>query len=141
VSLEDIVVLPRMQSASWSILAVMVIASTLVVSIQFAFSVLAGGVISIGSFWLSQRDVVRMAANITASPTLEDRQAQARQGQKGYLLKFWLRLIIVGIGLFLLIKFKLVNIFGLILGLSTVVLGIAFVALGAAGRYVFRGRR
>jgi uncharacterized PurR-regulated membrane protein YhhQ (DUF165 family) len=79
--------------------------------------------------------------SVTSLSSPEDRKAKAQQGQKGYLLKFWMRIVIIGIVLLLLIKGKGVNIFGLILGLSTVVIAITFISLDVARRYFFRGRR
>jgi hypothetical protein len=130
-----------MQVISWTLLAVMTLGSALLVSPWFAWSVFAGGVISICSFWVSNKDVMRLIHSVTSLASPEDRKAQARQGQKGYLLKFWLRIVLIGIVLLLLIKGKAVNILGLILGLSTVVIAITFIALDVVRRYFFRGRR
>jgi len=130
-----------MQVISWALLAVMTVASAVIVSLWFAWSVFAGGVISICSFWVSNKDVMRMIDSITSLPAPEDRKAKAQQGQKGYLLKFWLRIVLIGIVLLLLIKSRAVNIFGLIIGLSTVVFAITFISLDVARHYFFRGRR
>ncbi|TKB24894.1 ATP synthase subunit I [Desulfopila sp. IMCC35006] len=133
--------LQKMQVISWILLAVMTIASAILVSWWFAWSVFAGGVLSIVSFWVSSKDVLRMIGSISSLSSLDDRKAQAQQGQKGYLLKFWIRIVLIGIVLLFLIKGKVVNVFGLILGLSTVVVAITFISLNMAGHYFFRGRR
>lgn len=138
---EDLLTLQKMQVISWICLALLAAGSAVLVSLAFAWAVLVGGVISIGSFWVSHRDVVRMIESVTALPVVEARQAQARQGQKGYLIKFWIRLAIIGVVLLVLIKSQAVNIFGLILGLSTVVLTITILSLHVARHYFFRGRR
>ncbi len=138
---ESEAALQKMQVISWIVLAVMVTAAAIFVSWWFAVSVLAGGVVSIVSFWVSSTDVLRMIGLIVARSSLEDRKTQAQQGQKGYLLKFWIRIVLIGIVLLLLIKSKVVNIFGLILGLSTVVVAITFISLNMARHYFFRGRR
>lgn len=138
---EDLLTLQKMQVISWICLALLTAGSALFASLAFAWAVLVGGVISIGSFWLSHRDVMRMIESVTALPAIEARQAQARQGQKGYLLKFWVRLALIGVVLLVLIKSQAVNIFGLILGLSTVVLTITILSLNVARHYFFRGRR
>lgn len=130
-----------MQVISCIVLAVMTLASAVLVSLWFAWSVFAGGLVSIASFWISNKDVMRMVHSVTSIPSPEDRKAQAQQGQKGYLLKFWLRIVLIGIVLLFLIKSKTVNIFGLILGLSTVVIAITFISLNVVGHYFFRGRR
>ncbi len=133
--------LQKMQAVSWTLLAVLTLGSVVLVSVWFAWSVFAGGLVSIGSFWLSNKDVMRLIDSISAQPGLEERKAKAQQGQKGYLLKFWLRIVLIGVVLLLLIKGKAVNIFGLILGLSTVVFAIIFISLDMVRRYYFRGRR
>jgi hypothetical protein len=138
---EDGLSLQKMQVISWTLLAVMTVSSAMLVSLWFAWSVFAGGVISICSFWVSNKDVMRMIDSVTSLSSPEDRKAQAQQGQKGYVLKFWMRIVIIGIVLLLLIKWKVVNIFGLILGLSTVVFAIMFISLNVARHYFFRGRR
>lgn len=138
---EDLLTLQKMQVISWVCLVVLIIATAVLISLEFAFAVLVGGLISIGSFWLSQTEVVKVILSVTSLPVLEDRQAQAKQGQKGYLLKFWGRLAIIGVVLLVIIKSQMVNIFGLILGLSTVVLAITAISMVVAWHYFFRGRR
>lgn len=138
---EDLLTLQEMQVISWICLVVLTVGAVVIVSFQFALAVLVGGLISIGSFWVAQTEVMRMINAVTSLPSLEDRQAQAKQGQKGYLLKFWGRLAIIGVVLLVIIKSQAVNIFGLILGLSTVVLAVTFMSLNVAWHYFFRGRR
>ena len=138
---EDVLTLQKMQVISWICLAVLTIGAVVIVSFEFAVAVMVGGLISIGSFWVSQTEVMRVILSVTSLSSLEDRQAQAKQGQKGYLIKFWGRLAIIGVVLLVIIKSQAVNIFGLILGLSTVVLAITFISLDVARHYFFRGRR
>jgi len=133
--------LQKMQVISWIILAIMILASAVLVSLGFAWSVFAGGVVANCSFWLSSKDIMRMVDSVSSLPSLEDRKEQAQQGQKGYLLKFWIRIVLIGIVLLVLIKSEVVNIFGLILGLSTVVIAVMFISLDVARHYFFRGRR
>jgi len=138
---EDLMSLQKMQIVSWIYIAVVTVGSVIVVSWSFGLSVLVGGIISICSFWLSHKDIVKMIDTVTSVPSPEERQAKAQQGQKGYLIKFWLRIIIIGIVLLVLIKSQVVNIFGLILGLSTVVFTITFMSMNVARHYFFSGRR
>ncbi len=130
-----------MQVISWICLAVLTLGSVVIVSFEFAAAVLVGGLISLGSFWVSSTEVMRVVHSVVSPLDLKDRQTQARQGHKGYLVKFWGRLAIIGAVLLVIIKSQTVNIFGLILGLSTVVLAITFISLNVARHYFFRGRR
>ncbi len=138
---DEELTLPRMQTASLLLLFLLTLASALLVSLPFALSVLAGGVVAVVSFRLAGADVLRLLATISAQPDPEGRQAMARQGQRGYLVKFWLRLLVIALVLLVLIKGRLVDVFGLLVGLSTVALAITFVALSVVGRSIFRGRR
>ena len=138
---EDLLTLQKMQVISWSCLAALTMGAAVLVSFEFAWAVLVGGLISIGSFWGSHTEVMKVVRAIVSKTTVEARKEEARQGPKGYLFKFWIRLAIIGIVLLVLVKNQMVNIFGLILGLSTVVLSITFIALNVARHYFFRGRR
>jgi ATP synthase I chain len=138
---EDLLTLQKMQVISWFCLAVLTLGAAVIVSFEFALAVLLGGLISLGSFWVSSTEVMRVVRLVVSSPALEDRQVKARQGHKGYLVKFWGRLAIIGVVLLVIIKSQAVNIFGLIIGLSTVVLSITFISLNVARHYFFRGRR
>lgn len=138
---EDLLSLQKMQIVSWIYIVIMTLGSVIMVSLSFGLSVLAGGIISVCSFWVSHRDIMTMVDSVTSIPSPEDRKAKAQQGQKGYLVKFWIRIVIIGIVLLVLIKSQVVNIFGLILGLSTVVFTITFMSMNVARHYFFSGRR
>jgi hypothetical protein len=138
---DDVLTLRKMQGICWLCLLVITGGALAFGSLSFAMAVLLGGIISVGSFWLSHREVIRIFHNVTAQPNLEDRQAQARQGQKGYLVKFWVRLVLTGVVLLLLVKSRMVDVLGLVLGLSTVVLAVIVISLDVARHYLFRGRR
>ena len=137
----DVLSLQKMQRVCWIVLAVLTLGSVFFVSFTFAWSVLAGGIVSNISFLISQKDIQGFVGSVTSLVELEDREASAKKGQKGYILKFWLRIAIIGVVLLLLIKSGRINIFGLILGLSTVVFGITFISLNVIKRYYFSGRR
>lgn len=59
----------------------------------------------------------------------------------GFILRFWLRILVIGILLLLLIKVAKVNVFGLIIGLSTMVFTITFTAVSVARRYLFGSKK
>ncbi len=138
---DDEMSLQKMQVMSWVYLVVMVGGAWMLHSPFFAWSVFVGGIISILSFWVSHTDVMHFVETLTSQPKADDAKARVKKGKAGYLIKFWLRIAIIGIVLLVLIKYKQVNIFGLILGLSTVVFTITFTAVNVARRYFFSGRR
>lgn len=131
----------NMQYVGGIVLIILTVGSAFLMSLSFALSVLAGGIISIGSFWFSNKGILKLVDSVTSQELPEDRKAQAQQSQKGYLLKFWLRIVIIGVLLLFLIKSEVVNIFGLILGLSTVVVTVTVISMNVVGHYLFRGRR
>ncbi len=110
---------------------------------SFVWSVLAGGVISIISFQVAHKDVIGFVESMSNTPeetSDDDRKKLVKQGKLGFMLKFWLRIVIIGVVLLLLIKSDKINIFGLILGLSTVVFTVTFTILNVAKHYFIRRR-
>ena len=136
--MEEKLSLKRMLALSWLYLAVLVLGSWVISSWSFAWGVLVGGVLSIASFLVSYRDVMKFFEG------LERQQGQSAQAgkttKKGLILKFWLRFFLIGLILFLFIKYSSINIFGLILGLTTVVFTITFSAVGVVWKYYFSRR-
>ncbi|PIE72336.1 MAG: hypothetical protein CSA20_08335 [Deltaproteobacteria bacterium] len=137
---SDLLSLERMQLAAVCLLLVMTLVAAVFGSFSFSISVLVGGGISVGSFWIANKDIVRLVESVTALAGLEEKKARSRQQQKGYLLRFWVRIVVIGLVLAVLVKWRLVNVFGLILGLSTVVLLVSFFAVGMIWRYYAGGR-
>lgn len=129
----------KMQVLSWIYLLVLTIGSLVVFSWSFAWSVLAGGVISILSFLVSHRDIAGFLETVT--PDQVDDSKKIKKQKAGFIIKFWFRFLIIGIVLFLLIWSHRINVFGLLLGLSTVVFTVTFTALSMARHYLLSGRR
>lgn len=138
---EEIISLQKMQVAGWIYLLCLTLGSWIIISWSFAWAVLAGGVISILSFSVSHKDVAGFFESIGAPQDEGADEEKVKKSKTGFILKFWFRIGIIGIVLLILIKGGKANVFGLILGLSTVVFTVTFTALRVAGRYLFRGRR
>ncbi len=134
---EDALSLKRMAGLSWVYLIVMAVGSWVLSSWSFAWAVLAGGIISITSFLVSYRDVMGFLDTVALQSQSTER---VKKIKKSFIVKFWLRLFLIGLILFLLIRFSGINVFGLILGLSTVVFTITFAGLGVVWRYYFSRR-
>jgi hypothetical protein len=141
---EELMSLQKVQVLSWVYLLVLATASWIIFSWSFAWAVLVGGVISILSFLVSHKDVIGFLNSLTPTQdALCDKKA-IKKKRLGIIIKFWFRILIIGIALGLLIWSKKIdrdNIFGLILGLSTVVFTVTFTALSVARHYLFSGRR
>ena len=134
---EDALSLKSMVGLSWVYLIVLAVGSWVLSSWSFAWAVLAGGIISITSFLVSYRDVKGFLDTAAQQSQSAER---VKKIKKSFIVKFWLRLFLIGLILFLLIRFSGINVFGLILGLSTVVFTITFAALGIVWRYYFSRR-
>lgn len=130
-----------MQVVGWLYLGVLVIGSWLFVSWNFAWSILAGGVTATTSFWISQRDLSTFLNTLGSGPVLSEGQAKVVFSKSGFLVRFWIRIAIIGVVVLLLIKYSSINAFGLILGLSTIVFTVTFTAVEIVRRYYFSGRR
>ena len=140
---DETISLKKVQVAGWMYLLVLTVGSWVIVSWSFAWAVLAGGIMSILSFMASHRDVVGFIETLAATRQVEndDDTKKVKKSKTGFIIKFWFRIGVIGIILFLLIRSGKANVFGLILGLSTVVFTITFMAVSVARRYFFSGRR
>jgi len=127
-----------MLTMSWVYLALLVLGSWGLASWSFAWGVLAGGIVSVVSFWVSYHDVTAFIDTMAGQPMVEKKSGGA--GKTKLLLKFWLRIAAIGIVLLVLIRFAGINVFGLILGLTTVVFTITMSGLGVVWRYYFSRR-
>lgn len=138
---DELISLQKLQVAGWIYLLCLTLGSWLFASWSFAWAVLAGGIISILSFVASQRDIVSFFETIDQRRDERPDQKKVKKFKAGFILKFWFRIGVIGVVLLLLIKVGNVNVFGLILGLSTVVFTVTVTALRVAGVFLFRGRR
>ena len=143
---EEFISLQKMQTVSWFYLLILTLGSWWVMSWSFAWGVLAGGVISILSFMSSHKDVMNFVDSLTPETEEESQGDQEKKEgsvrtKTGFILRFWLRILVIGILLLLLIKVAKVNVFGLIIGLSTMVFTITFTAVSVARRYLFGSKK
>jgi Flp pilus assembly protein TadB len=138
---DELVSLRKMQVLSWVCLLILCGGSWVFFSWEIAWAVAVGGVISIVSFMLTHQDVARFMKSLDSSEEDQEEKKALKVGKTRYIIKFWLRLAIIGLVLLMLIKSGKVNIFGLLVGLSTVVFTITLTTVGAAGRYIISSRR
>ena len=125
---------------SWVYLLVLTGGAWIISSWSVAWSVMAGGLISILSFVVSQKEVHAFVDSLAVDQEQTDEEDIGKKNKKGFILKFWLRIFVIGIVLLVLIKYIGVNVFGLILGLTTVVFAVTMAALGVVWKYYFSRR-
>jgi len=107
----------RLEVANWVVLAVFVLASAILFSLAFTLGVLLGGLISIVNYHWLCRDVKKVFAHLT------DR-AKSR-----IMFKYYLRFGVTAIVLYFIVSSRIVDVIGLLIGLSTVIVNIALSAV------------
>lgn len=104
----------KIEIYNWIMLAVVLIPSLIFGTFKFALGVLIGGFISIVNFyWMGQS--LRNAFSRTSGNI-----------KTNIVLRYFIRLVLSAIVLYLLISTGTVNIIGLVIGLSVVVLTVVF---------------
>jgi len=107
----------RLEITNWILLAVLAAGSLLLQSARFSLGILCGGLISIVNFhWL-----YRNLLSVFAKPLNRVRAA--------LMLRYYLRLAVTAFVLYWLISGNLVDVIGLVIGLSIVVLNIVLTTL------------
>ena len=112
--------LDRMARLNWLLLLGMTAAGGLFVSPYFGKGLFIGGLIANVSFIFLKKDITR----VLSGPLHE---AKGR-----FLIKYYIRLTLLALILFFLVKSRSIHLVGLLLGLSTVVISIGIMVAGAA---------
>jgi len=120
-------VLQSIMKVSLLILAVFVLGGWYLKSWAFAQAIIAGGILASGSFYFLKRDVEQVIARVSVA-------GNSFRGVKNmekvrFFIKFYARLIVFGLLLFVLTTKVHINIIGLVIGLSTVMLSVVVVVL------------
>jgi hypothetical protein len=102
----------KIETVNWIILAVVFILSLIFASFKFSLGILLGGFICIVNFYWMQRSL----RGIFEKPTGNPRGA--------IIFKYFIRLVISAVILYFLISTDTVNVIGLIIGLSVVMISI-----------------
>lgn len=104
----------KVEFINWTVLGVFLLLSGLLASADFTLGILAGGLISILNFF----GLCRGLQSIFGNP--EGKGA----GKSSVMFKYLSRLVITGVILYLVLVKTTADIFGLVIGLSTVVFSI-----------------
>lgn len=107
----------RLEVTNWAVLAVCLLVSSLLMSASFTYGILLGGFISIVNFHWLDRDLRRIFSNLSG------------KAKSALLLKYYLRLAVTAVVLYILISQSIVDIIGLLVGLSVVVMNIVLTAV------------
>ena len=127
-------VLYSMLQVSLLMLAVFVAGGWLLFDWSFDLSVVAGGILANGSYFLLKRDIEQVIGRVSAA-------GGSFKGVKNmekvrFFIKFYARLIVLGLLLFVLATKVHIDMIGLVIGLSTVMLSVLVVVL-SKGRTIY----
>jgi hypothetical protein len=126
--IEDEALIKKVELFNWVLLALLTSSSFVFFSRDFGFGVLVGGVLAIANFYLMKRSLFRAL----------DPQRKGKT-RFFYLLKYFLRLAALGLIIAWLLIKGWVSPFGMLLGLSIIVIGIALVGIHEARKFFFKG--
>lgn len=112
----------RLEIFNWVMLGVFVLVSAFLFSSKFTLGVLLGGLISIVNYHWLYRDVKMVFQH------LNDR-AKSR-----IMFKYYIRFGVTAIVLFFIVSSQIVDVIGLLIGLSTVIINIALTAVMALSK-------
>ena len=103
-------------------------------SMEFALSVLVGGILINGSFLLLKRDTEKILNQIAASSAGEVQSVQ-RLERIRFIFKFYAKITVLGLLLYSASTRMQLDMIGVVLGLSTVMLSVIVVVLGAGRKF------
>jgi hypothetical protein len=115
----------RLEIANWIILAILFIPSLIFAPIKFSLGVLLGGFISILNFYGMEFGLRNLFKNPSGNV------------QRPTMIKYYIRLALTAVVLYFLIAADTVNVIGLIIGLSVVVINIIFTMITALAKKNF----
>jgi len=107
----------RIEIGSWVVLAISVIIGFAFFSIYVTLGILLGGLISILNFYWLSRDIVRVF------------QQYSDRAKPYIMIKFYIRFIVTGVIIFLILTQTPVDLIGLIIGLSLIVINILLIVI------------
>ncbi len=121
-SKQDRLPLRKIIYFSWFLLLTLWLGSWLVFNLEVAWGVLSGGLIANFSFILLKRDITRLL------------QGELTSVKASFFIKYYVRLAVIAIMLFVIIKFQAVHLLGLLTGLSTIFVSVTAVTIRNAGK-------
>jgi hypothetical protein len=112
----------KLEIANWIILAILVVPSFIFAPVKFSLGVLLGGFISILNFYGMEHSLRGLFKNPSGNV------------KRPAMIKYYIRLALTAVVLYLLITAYTVNVIGLIIGLSVVVINIIFMMITALAK-------
>ncbi|MDW7772924.1 MAG: ATP synthase subunit I [Desulfobulbaceae bacterium] len=130
--------LRSVQQFNWLLLAVLIGGCWYLYTWQLAQSVLIGGVLANASFFLLRRDINQFMTNLSQAGM--NWQAVKKIEKIRFFLKFYGRLALLAVIIYVLITRVPIDIIGLVIGLSTIMFSVITVVL-SKGSALFSAQR
>jgi len=124
---DDALLVRRVTVGSLVLLAVLAVGGYVLQGWVFAQSLLIGGLLVNGSFWLMQRDTRRLLRRIGET----DGNAVVNAEKTRFLLRSFGRLVVLGLLIFALASRMEIDAIGLVAGLATVMVSVVIIGLSA----------
>jgi len=131
----EIKVLKFIQYFSLIFTVLFTISGWCLLNLDFALSILLGGVLASGSFWVLKRDAEQLLDRVSES-RVEVVKTVQQMGRIRFMFKFYAKLVVLGLLLYAASISMQLNMIGVVLGLSTVMLSVFVVVLGG-GRKIY----
>ena len=126
--IKDEALIKKIELFNWVLLVLLTSSGFVFSSREFGFGVLVGGILAIANFHLMKHSLFRAL----------DPQKKGKS-RFFYLFKYYLRFAALGLIIALLLIKGWVSPFGMLLGLSIIVLGIALVGIHEVRKTFFKG--
>ncbi|HYA12978.1 MAG TPA: ATP synthase subunit I [Syntrophales bacterium] len=110
----------KLEIANWIILGILFLLSFIFMPYRFAFGMLLGGFISVVNFYWLGRDLRKAFSRLS------------ERSNSSIMFKYYIRFAVTAVALYFIISGDLVDVIGLLIGLSTVVISIVFTTIVAA---------
>jgi hypothetical protein len=107
----------KLEILNWIILGLFVLISLLFWSFPFTLGILLGGLISITNFFWLKRDLRAVFSNLTG------------RAKSAIMFRYYLRFFVSAVIIFFIISRTIVDVMGLLIGLSIVVINIVLTLL------------
>ena len=107
----------KLEILNWIILGLFVLISLLFWTFPFTLGILLGGLISIVNFFWLKRDLRAVFSNLTG------------RAKSAIMLRYYLRFFVSAVVIFFIISRTIVDVMGLLIGLSIVVINIVLTLL------------
>ncbi len=120
--------LTKVLTVNWLLIVTVPLAAGLTFSWSIAWAILVGALIATVSFILLKNDMTKVMNGPIHAIKLQ------------FFIKYYLRLTALAVVLYILVRHGHINVFGLLVGLSTVVLGIVIVAVSQVKNIYLSGK-